>query len=522
MAVRLASMVLGLGFAVAIPAAGQEARVSARATLRADRPGPPIHKEIFGQFAEHLGTGIYGGVWVGPESRIPNVRGIRKDVVAALRNLKVPVVRWPGGCFADEYHWREGVGPRATRPVKVNTNWGGVTESNAFGTHEFMDFAEQIGADAYVTGNVGSGTPQEMAEWVEYMTAPAGSLAKERARNGHAAPWKLPYFGIGNELWGCGGNMRVEYAVDVTRRYSTFIKVPFGTRTMKMASGSSDNLEPEAEYIWTEGMMKDASRRFDGFGIHYYTFPDGIDNKKSATDFDETSWARTMAETLKIDGYIQKHAAIMDKYDPKKRVAMAVDEWGTWWAATPGSPRGFLQQQNTMRDAVVAALNIDIFTRYGDRLRMANIAQMINVLQAMILTDGPKMVLTPTYHVFEMYKPFQDAVSLPIELTTPDYEQGGYKVPAVSAAAARGKDGLTYVALTNVDPRKPATLTMTIAGASATQVSGRVLTAPTIQSYNDFAHPEVVRPAAFTGATLSGDTLRVELPAHAVVVLTLR
>jgi alpha-N-arabinofuranosidase len=450
------------------------------------------------------------------------VRGIRTDVVAALRNLKVPVVRWPGGCFADEYHWREGIGPRATRPVKVNTNWGGVTESNAFGTHEFMDFAEQIGAAPYVTGNVGSGSPQEMAEWVEYMTAPAGSLAELRARNGHKAPWKLPYFGIGNELWGCGGNMRVEYAADVTRRYSTFVKVPYGTRTMKMASGSSDNLSSDAEYVWTEGMMKTASKQFDGFGIHYYTFPDGISNKKSATDFDETSWARTMAETLKIDGYIRAHAAIMDKYDPQKRVAMAVDEWGAWWAPTPGSPRGFLQQQNTMRDAVLAALNINIFTRYGDRLRMANIAQMINVLQAMILTDGPKMVLTPTYHVFEMYKPFQDATALPLELNSPDYEEGEYRMPMVSAAAARGADGLLYIALTNVDPHRSVALTTTLGGVSVSQVSGRVLTAPSIQSHNDFEHPEAVRPVPFTGATLSGETLRVEVPPHAVIMLTLR
>jgi alpha-N-arabinofuranosidase len=520
----LAAMLLGVASMPMLPVAARAggAPITAQATLQVDRYGPIIHKEIFGQFAEHLGTGIYGGVWVGPESPIPNVRGIRTDVVAALRNLAVPVVRWPGGCFADEYHWRDGVGPSGSRPVKVNTNWGGVTEPNAFGTHEFMDFVEQIGAEPYIAGNVGSGSPQEMAQWVEYMTAPAGSLADERARNGHAAPWKLPYFGIGNELWGCGGDMRVDYAADVTRRYSTYIKVPYGTKTLKMASGASDNLAADAEFVWTEGMMKNASKAFDGFGIHYYTFPDGIENKQSATEFDEASWARTMAEAEKMDGYIKAHAAIMDRYDPTKRIAMAIDEWGNWWAPTPGSHRGFLQQQNTLRDAVTAALNINIFTHYGDRLRMANIAQMANVLQAMILTDGPKMVLTPTYHVFEMYKPFQDAMSVPIALDVPDYVNGKIHVPAVSAAAARAKDGKLYIALTNVDPNRPVNLAMTLGGSTATGVSGRILTAPTIQSRNDFAHPELVKPVAFDGARLEGRTLRVALPPHAVVMLSVR
>jgi alpha-N-arabinofuranosidase len=520
----LAAILLGAAAVPVAPVTAQSVStaVTARAKLQVDRYGPAIHKEIFGQFAEHLGTGIYGGVWVGPDSKIPNVRGIRKDVVAALRNLAVPVVRWPGGCFADEYHWRDGIGPRGNRPVKVNTNWGGVTEPNAFGTHEFMDFIEQIGAEPYIAGNVGSGSPEEMAQWVEYMTAPAGSLADERARNGHKAPWTLPYFGIGNELWGCGGNMRVEYAADVTRRYSTYIKVPYGTKMLKMASGSSDNLSADSEFVWTEGMMKNASKAFDGFGIHYYTFPDGIDNKQSASDFDEASWARTMAEAEKIDGYIKAHEAIMDRYDPNKRIGMAIDEWGNWWAPAPGSPRGFLQQQNTLRDAVTAALSINIFTHYGDRLRMANIAQMVNVLQAMILTDGPKMVLTPTYYVFEMYKPFQGAMSVPITLDTPDYANGKVQVPAVSAAAARATDGNLYITLTNVDLHHPVDLEMTLVGSTARAVSGRILTAPTIQSRNDFEHPDSVRPVPFDGARLDGQTLHVALPPHAIVMLSVR
>ncbi|MBU3077376.1 alpha-N-arabinofuranosidase [Sphingomonas quercus] len=515
-------MVVAAALLSAAPGGAAEDAPGAQMTLHADRPGPVIDRRIFGQFAEHLGTGIYGGVWVGPDSRIPNVRGIRKDVVAALRNLQVPVVRWPGGCFADEYHWREGIGPRNKRPVKVNTHWGGVTEPNSFGTHEFMDFAEQIGADAYISGNVGSGSPQEMAEWVEYITAPAGSLADERARNGRKAPWKLPYFGIGNELWGCGGNMLIDYAADVTRRYATFIKVPAGTRTMKLASGATANDSAEKNLVWTEGMMRKAGDVIDGFGLHYYTFPDGMRNKQSATEFDEASWARTIGTALKIDDYLKQHIAIMDKYDPARRVELAVDEWGTWFAPTPGSNPGFLQQQNTMRDAVVAAVTLDVFTKYGDRVKMANIAQMVNVLQAMILTDGPKMVLTPTYHVFEMYKPFQDATRLALDVKSSWYAKDGWSIPAVSATAARAKDGMIYVALTNVDPNQPAPVTVSLAGATATTVTGRVLTAPTMQSYNDFDRPQQVAPAPFTGATVANGTLTATLPPHSVVVLSLR
>jgi len=492
---------------------------AATLTIHADRPGAKIDRHIFGQFAEHLGTGIYGGVWVGPNSKIPNTRGMRNDVVAALKALQVPVVRWPGGCFADEYHWREGIGPRNQRPVKVNTHWGGVTEDNAFGTHEFMDFAEQIGSEVYVSGNVGNGTPAEMAEWVEYMTAPAGSLADLRAKNGHKAPWKLQWFGLGNELWGCGGNMRPEYAADVTKRYSTFVKLPQGTKTMKIASGATHNVEPWAEYNWTEVMMRDAGKEIDGTGVHYYTFPGGQQNKGSATDFDEEAWARTLSKTLLMGGYLDGHEKIMDKYDPSGKKILAVDEWGTWYDPTPGSNPGFLQQQNTLRDAVVAALNINIFAKHARRVKMANIAQMVNVLQAMILTDGPKMVLTPTYHVFEMYKPFQDATFVPIDLKSSWYNKDQWAIPAVSASAARGTDGHLYIALVNVDPNRAASVSAVLAGATGTSVTGRILTAATMQAHNAFDAPDVVKPAAFTGAQIAGGTLNVTIPAKSVVML---
>jgi alpha-N-arabinofuranosidase len=488
------------------------------ATIRADEPGPVYDKLVFTQFAEHLGTGIYGGLWVGEDSDIPNTNGFRNDVVAALRELAVPVIRWPGGCFADEYHWREGVGAQNERPVKINTHWGGVTEPNTVGTHEFFELLRQVGAEAYISGNVGNGTPQEMAEWVEYMTSPAGSLADERARNGHKEPWKLPYFGIGNELWGCGGNMRPEYAADVTRRYATFIKAPAGTRIMKIAAGASAD-----DFVWTETMMRVAGGMLDGLSVHYYTLPEGKWPPRSdPVNFDEQAWAAAFHQTSRIDDILAQHSAIMDKHDPEKRVFLALDEWGTWYAQDPGTHPGFLRQQNTLRDALVTAINLNIFAKHADRVRMTAIAQMVNVLQAMIFTDGNRMVLTPTYHVFEMYKPWQDATVLPIDIETPLYRKDEFSLPAVSGSAVRGKDGRVHVGLANLDPGETNTVTIALDGVGASAVSGRVLTAPAINSHNTFENPKAVEPAAFTGARIQGGKLVVTLPAKSVVVLELR
>nr|WP_315764930.1 alpha-L-arabinofuranosidase C-terminal domain-containing protein [Sphingomonas sp. Y38-1Y] len=499
------------------PAAAQEAPKPTEITVRADAPGPVYHKAIFTQFAEHLGTGIYGGLWVGEKSKIPNVRGFRSDVVGALKELGVPIVRWPGGCFADEYHWREGVGPRAKRPVKINTHWGGVTEPNTVGTHEFFELVGQLDAEAYISGNVGNGTPQEMAEWVEYMTSPAGSLADERAKNGRKQPWQLPYFGIGNELWGCGGNMRAEYAADVTRRYATFIKAPANTRILKIASGANND-----DYRWTEVMIRDAAKQIDALSLHYYTVPGGWPPRASSTDFDEAGWAQTLAATWKMDEFITKHVQMMDKYDPEKRIWLAVDEWGTWYAPLPGTNPGFLRQQNTMRDAMVAAINLNIFAKHADRVKMTAIAQMVDVLQSMILTDGARMVKTPTYHVFHMYKPWMDATVLPIELKGGWYNKDQYVIPAISASAIRGKDGVVRVALANADPNQPNSVTAMLSGVQAGTVTGTVLTADAITARNDFDAPNRVAPQAFTGASIAGGQLTATLPPKSVVVLELR
>ena len=490
---------------------------TATLTLRADQPGPVINRNIYGQFAEHLGSCIYGGIWVGPDSPIPNTRGMRNDVIAALKNLSVPVLRWPGGCFADEYHWRDGIGPREKRPAMINTHWGGVVENNAFGTHEFLDFCELIGTEPYVCVNVGSGTVQEGMEWIEYMTSDAKSpMANLRRANGREAPWKIKYVAVGNESWGCGGNMRPEYYADEFRRYNTFIKNYAGNKIYRVAGGSNGN-----DYNWTEVLMANAARQMNGLSLHWYTLPTGNWQKKgSATDFDEAAWMATLQHTLHMEELLVKHSAIMDKYDPARRVGLVVDEWGTWYDPTPGTNPGFLQQQNSLRDAIVAGLNLHLFQNHAERVSMANIAQMVNVLQAMILTDQDKMVLTPTYHVFEMYKVHQGATSLPVALSTPDYAVGPEKIPALSAAASRDAAGKVHLSLVNSNPNAALTVSCTLAGLDAKSVSGRVITSPAMQDCNTFTKPEVVKPQAFTGATLAAGQVTVILPAKSVVMLS--
>lgn len=490
--------------------------VTASVSINAAQPGAKIDRNIYGQFAEHLGRGIYEGVWVGEDSKIPNTRGYRNDVVAALKKLKVPVVRWPGGCFADEYHWREGIGPRDKRPVKINSHWGGVEENNAFGTHEFMNFAELIGADAYVAGNVGSGTPQEMAEWVEYMTADnQSSLAELRRANGRDKPWKLAYFGVGNETWGCGGNMRPEYFADLYKQFATFVKAPKGNRPVKVASGANVD-----DYHWTETMLSQAARHMDAYSLHYYTFPGRWEDKGNSIGFNEDQWASTLKHALFMDELVTKHSAIMDKYDPEKKVALYVDEWGTWYAPEPGREPGFLYQQNTLRDALVAALSLDIFHKHADRVKMTAIAQMVNVLQAMILTDQEKMILTPTYHVFEMYTPFQGATFLPASVQTPDYKRGEFTMPTVDVSAARGVDGKVHVALVNVDPSRPATVTATVAGVKGRTATGRILTGPAMDTRNTFEQPNAIQPTAFKGAP-KGENMVFVLPPKSVAVVAI-
>lgn len=494
------------------------ATLQAKATLHADQPGAQISRNIYGQFSEHLGGGIYDGIWVGENSSIPNVRGIRTDVVEALKAIKTPMVRWPGGCFADEYLWRDGIGPRDQRPVRKNNWWGGAAETNAFGTHEFMDFVEQIGAEAYISINVGSSTPTYMREWIEYMTSPGqDTLAQERRKNGRDKPWKVALWGIGNENWGCGGNMTPEYYANELRRFGSFFHQGEDNPGLRVATGPSAD-----DTRWTEVLMKDASKFMDALSLHYYTLPTGDwKTKGAATGFTQQEWVDTFAQTLKLDDFIKRHSAIMDTHDPEKRVGLYVDEWGTWYDVEKGTNPGYLYQQNTLRDAVLAAANLNIFHQHADRVRMTSVAQTINVLQSMILTDGGKMALTPTYHAFKMYVPFHDATSLPLELNTPDFSAGGKSIPAINASAARAKDGKIYIGIANMDPQDRVNLDIDLGGLRAKMVSGEVLTADKMDTHNIPGQQPNLVPASYTGGKLGEGRLKLDIPAKSVVVIRL-
>lgn len=514
----LPALMAALAWTSPSPIRAAEAAAPAVLVVQADQGRHVISRHLYGHFSEHLGRCIYEGYWVGEDSPIPNVRGIRRDVVEALRRIQIPVLRWPGGCFADEYHWRDGIGPRERRPAMINTHWGGVIENNHFGTHEFLDLCEQLGAEPYICGNVGSGTVQEMMEWVEYLTSDADSpLANLRRQNGRERPWAVRFFGIGNESWGCGGNMRPEYYADLYRRYNTFVKNYGTNRLYRIACGANAD-----DYHWTEVLMREVGRRMNGLSLHYYTIPSGNWSRKgSATQFTEAEWHATFRQALHMDELITRHSRIMDRYDPEKRVGLIVDEWGTWYDVEPGTHPGFLYQQNTLRDALVAALHLHIFHAHGERVRMANLAQTVNVLQALILTDQEKMILTPTYHVFEMYKVHQDATLLPTRLACGSYTVDRQSLPQLSATASRDRAGRVHVSAANLDPHRAAPLVCRFEGFTPRQASGRVLTAAAMNAHNTFDQPRAVEPQPLGGITVREDRVEVTLPPKSVVVLAL-
>ncbi|MBQ9287436.1 MAG: alpha-N-arabinofuranosidase [Bacteroidaceae bacterium] len=498
------------------------AQLTSEISLDVTQEGNVIPKEIYGQFSEHLGQCIYGGLWVGENSQIPNEKGYRKDVLQALKDLHVPVLRWPGGCFADEYHWMDGIGPKEKRPTMVNNNWGGTVEDNSFGTHEFLNLCEMLGCEPYISGNVGSGTVEEMAKWVEYMTSDGNSpMANLRRENGREKPWKVKFLGVGNESWGCGGNMRPEYYSDLYRRYSTYCREYDGNKLYKVASGASDY-----DYNWTRVCMKAIGNKMNAISLHYYSVINGWDVPKgSATDFTTAEYLRTLSKCREVEEVLQKHIAIMDELDPKNRVDLLLDEWGTWWDVEEGTNPGWLFQQNTMRDALVASLSFDIFHKYTRRLKMANIAQIVNVLQSMILTDQEgtgHMVLTPTYHVFRMYNVHQDATYLPLEVKCDVVDtDGNRKLPLVSATASK-KNGQVHLSVTNASPDKTETITVNINGLTIKNAEGEILQGKEMGSYNSFQKPEEVKPAPFKGAKVKKGVLTLTLPAHSIVTLTLK
>ncbi|MBO4605094.1 MAG: alpha-N-arabinofuranosidase [Bacteroidales bacterium] len=488
---------------------------TATITLEPSEESPIISRHIYGHFSEHLGHCIYDGLWVGPDSDIPNVGGVRKDVMEALKQIRIPNLRWPGGCFADEYHWMDGIGEK--RAKMVNTNWGYATEDNSFGTHEFLDMCEELGAEPYVCGNVGSGTVEEMSKWVEYMNSPNESPMTElRKQNGRPDPWRVTFFAVGNESWGCGGNFMVEDYVTAYRRYQTFCRNYNGGYLKKVASGPA---YPE-DYHWTETVMRCIpADMMWGLSLHYYTVPGTWEHKGSATDFSRDEFFSTIAKALDIERAIEKHDSLMTIFDPQKKVALVVDEWGTWFDVEPGTNPGFLHQQNTMRDALVAALSLNIFNNHADRVRMANIAQLVNVLQSVILTQDDKMVLTPTYHIFDMYKVHQDARLVPSKVSGPTFSNGQWTLPQVNASASIDGEGKIHLTVANLSPDSGVEVRCPVDASSVTMA--RLLTAKQVAAHNTFDNPDNVCPVDLRSISLKKGVLTFKLPANSVVMVEL-
>jgi alpha-L-arabinofuranosidase len=488
-------------------------------TVDGTSPKYTISRHIYGHFSEHLGRCIYDGFWVGDSVKVPKKDRIRLDVVEALKRIQIPNLRWPGGCFADEYHWRDGIGPRSKRPKMVNTNWGGVTEDNSFGTHEFMELCTLLGCEPYISANVGSGTVQEMSQWVEYFNFDGISpMTAIRKQNGRAKPWKVSFWGVGNESWGCGGNMTADFYADQFKRYATYARNYPGAPLKRIASGANSG-----DYNWTDVMMRKARNQMWGLSLHYYTIPSGSwSHKGSATSFTEQEYFNTMKNCLFMEELVTKHSAIMDKYDSAKRVALAVDEWGIWTDVEPGTNPGFLYQQNSLRDALVAATTLNIFNNHCDRVRLGNLAQTVNVLQALVLTKKEKMLLTPTYYVFDLYKVHHDAKLIPLKFTAPEYKSGDRSIPAINGSASIDSQGRVHVTLVNLDPNKPYRFNTTLQNIKWNTVTGQILTSARLTDINTFENPYKLHLQNFNGSHKEGNQLSIDLPAQSIITLELK
>lgn len=484
-----------------------------------DKDLSKISKDIYGHFSEHLGRCIYGGFWVGKDSEIPNINGYRKDVVEAFREIEIPNLRWPGGCFADEYHWKDGIGPYETRKRMINTHWGGVIEDNSFGTHEFLGLCELLGCKPYINGNVGSGTVQEMSEWIEYITFDGESpMSRMREANGHKDAWKLDMFGVGNENWGCGGNMTAEHYADLYRNYQTYVRQYGKNKIFKVACGPSVD-----DYHWTEVLMRECAKYMDGLSLHHYTIEPNWDHKDTATGFDEKGWFLAMKYAGYMETLVRRHDEIMTKYDAEKRIALVVDEWGMWHAVEPDTNPGFLYQQSTIRDAVVAGLTLNIFNNHSDRVRCANLAQAVNVLQSPVLTEGNKMIKTPTWYVFHMYKNHMDADALASSVATNQIGPDDARVAAVTASASH-KANVYTVTLTNAELKNEKQISVNLSNLKGKikEAKATILTSKKMTACNTFEKPELIKEESLE-AKIAGDTeVILNVPAMSVVTLEMK
>jgi len=507
----LIALMLGLAFNVN----GQQIKIA----FEVSEDAPTISKHIYGHFAEHLGRSIYDGFYVGDTSTIPNKDGIRIDIIEALKEIKIPNLRWPGGCFADTYHWKDGIGLKDDRPTMVNAWWGGVTEDNSFGTHDFLNLCEELGAEPFISGNVGSGSVKDFSDWLQYTNHAEGSpMAQLRKENGREEPWNVKFWGIGNEMWGCGGNMTVEYYADLYKQYSTFLTSWENENNLyRIAAGASGD-----DYHWTEVLMRDVPKSLiEAVGLHHYAVIDqDWGNKGSATQYDEEIYFKSMKEALRMEEFISKHSEVMDKYDPENKIDLVVDEWGGWYDVEEGTNPGFLYQQNTMRDAMIAGATLNIFNNHSERVKMANLAQTVNVLQAVVLTKGEKMILTPTYYVFKMYTVHHDAQLLPVYFDSPKYTFQGESIPAISVSASKDEAGKTNISLVNIDAKKEHKVIFDLEGLDVNNIEGKILKSEKIQDHNTFDDPDKINISEFKDFKLIKGKLEVSLPPFSVVVLS--
>ncbi|WP_435131808.1 alpha-N-arabinofuranosidase [Formosa sp. A9] len=507
------SAVAGLALSVIQPLAAQK---NTEVSLTLEGDAPIISKHIYGHFAEHLGRCIYDGIYVGEANKnIPNTNGVRNDIITALKELKIPNLRWPGGCFADTYHWKDGIGPKKDRPTIVNQWWGGTTEDNSFGTHDFLNLCEVLDTEPYLAANVGSGTVKEFTDWIQYVghdgVSPMADLRKE---NGREKSWNVTYWGVGNEMWGCGGHMTPEHYANIYRQYATFMTSWTNDQKLfRIASGAN-----VADYHWTEVLMRDIPKNLiEGVALHSYSFVKW-ENKSSDIKFNEAQYFSTMKTALKMEELVEKHTAIMDKYDPEHKVALIVDEWGGWYdSETP--EKGVLYQQNTMRDAMIAGTTLNIFNNHADRVKMANIAQTVNVLQAVILTEGEKMLLTPTYHVMKMYTVHHDATLIPVTFKSPKYTVDGESLDAISISASKDEAGKVSASLVNIDAKQAHTVSINVKDLGLKNATASILSSKALQDHNTFDNPNNITPQPFKDFKLKKGELQVELPPFSVVVI---
>ena len=490
-------------------------------TIQADQPRQTISKHIYGHFAEHLGRCIYDGFWVDPSMNTAKDGRIRMDIVEALRDISIPNLRWPGGCFADEYQWRDGIGAPAKRPATVNSNWGGTTEDNSFGTDEFMKLCNLLNCEPYLSANMGTASSKDLRDWIEYLNYEGDShLAKLRKENGHEEPYGVNFFGIGNESWGCGGHMTPEHYSDEYRCYQGYARDYSNHRIKKIACGPNS-----ADYNWMEVCLKNIPLHMMwGISLHYYTIATGDWGKKgSATRFDEKEYFGGVKNALYMETLLKNHSAIMDRFDPQKRIALVVDEWGIWTDVEPGTNPGFLYQQNSMRDALIAASTLNIFNNYSSRVRMANLAQAINVLQSLVLTDKEKILLTPTYYIFKMYKVHQEAHLLESNVSVSDYQYGTESIPGVNVSASKGENGKIHVSVVNLNPDKAIPASVILNGYTAKQIKGEVLTSASYADYNSFDKPDKIVTKEYKGFKKESDgKITMKLPPLSIVTLEIQ